>query len=225
MPSASAQEQALKNSKVVTNSKADVKDGLSYTNNTLQTSLSIGSITRSGGAWNALFVEQYDQGNTELCWAVTTWTMGRFILKDHDALTPVAKSYTPSTIAISQKPEDYTGGTIFNAQDALLECYGIEGRIANGTLTMQQIEDEIDNYRPIYSAWNNDDNSYGHAVCIQGYGYNTYTSGCLVSVMESLKEGNYKEIYQANNKYKFTYNNKNYTWTNSMVAINTDSLD
>ena len=182
------------------------KDKLLFTNNKNLSSVSIASspsLQRSSGT--VLYIDTFNQGNTELCWAVTVWTIGKFITDNF--------SYTPLSVAQSQGLGAYTTGDIDDGLKAFKDCYSLDGTKRDGILTRDELEAEIDDSRPVYTAWYNDSFQYGHTVAMCGYGIDNgiYT----VDIMESLY-GNYRTIYQANNQYRMSYLNGNYRWWNSI---------
>lgn len=92
--------------------------------------------------------------------------------------------------------------------------HSAEKKIKNRILTRAELENEIDNWRPVYSAWYLDNFKDGHSVCMTGYG--NYWGTPTVDIMESLY-GCFRVINQANNEYRMSYLNGNYKWCNAIT--------
>lgn len=135
---------------------------------------------------------------SEICWAVATYCIARELLWP-TAPTPYPYPRDPMEIvnyrnANFPDPDRPTrqSGKIEEAQRCLKEMYHIYTNYYTRPLTVDEMEESLDDFCPMYSAWYNAGWTYGHSVCVAGYNLDEdYTT--TVIIMESLT-GYYKEI-------------------------------
>lgn len=161
---------------------------------------------------------KYDQGDTNLCWAVTAWEIGEWELFDKG----VPGIATPEDFADYLDKSYYEYGNMQEANECLDYFYNVSLRIYDKALPIKTIMKQIDGlFAPVYSAWYNSDESLGHAVCIYGYSYDDEGAGIEESIayMESL--GGTTEWCDANRsgKYIMTIAGQNLTWSWSGTVI------